>query len=136
MTVNARNLELMLRRIAAIALDEAREYGRKLYAAVKDVAPSLIRYTEATAYDRLTKIELQEQAAAFAQKYGWIAAVKKNSCCRTCFCYGGCRYPGGRGSYFFRNRIALPAMSRRSRKTRTDGKEKVVLHRISTYEGA
>ncbi|OPY88639.1 MAG: Thymidylate synthase ThyX [Smithella sp. PtaU1.Bin162] len=77
MTVNARNLELMLRRIAAIALDEAREYGRKLYAAVKDVAPSLIRYTEATAYDRLTKIELQEQAAAFAQKYGWIAAAKK-----------------------------------------------------------
>ena len=55
MTINARNLELMLRRLAAHPLVEAQEYSRNLYEATKDIAPSLIRYTEATDYDRLTK---------------------------------------------------------------------------------
>jgi thymidylate synthase ThyX len=31
MTLNARNLELMLRRLAAHPLEEAREYGRRLF---------------------------------------------------------------------------------------------------------
>jgi len=48
MTLNARNLELMLRRLAAHPLQEGRLYSRKLYETVKDIAPSLIRYTEAT----------------------------------------------------------------------------------------
>jgi flavin-dependent thymidylate synthase len=55
MTINARNLELMLRRLAAHPLEEAQEYSRNLYEATKDIAPSLIRYTEATDYDRMTK---------------------------------------------------------------------------------
>ena len=59
MTINARNLELMLRRLAAHPLAEAKEYSRKLYEATKDTAPSLIRYTEATDHDRLTRRNLE-----------------------------------------------------------------------------
>ncbi|MEN6320192.1 MAG: FAD-dependent thymidylate synthase [Syntrophaceae bacterium] len=58
MTINARNLELMLRRLAAHPLVEAQEYSRNLYDATRDIAPSLIRYTEATDYDRLTRQDL------------------------------------------------------------------------------
>ena len=69
MTINARNLELMLRRLAALPLAEAQLYSRNLYVATKDVAPSLIRYTQATDYDRLTRGNLQKQAEGIAQKY-------------------------------------------------------------------
>ena len=55
MTINARNLELMLRRLAAIPLAEAKEYSEKLYEATKEIAPSLIRYTQATEYDKVTR---------------------------------------------------------------------------------
>jgi len=64
MTINARNLELMLRRLAAHPLAEAKEYSRKLYEVVKDTAPSLIRYTEATAYDLLTRRDLRNAVSA------------------------------------------------------------------------
>jgi flavin-dependent thymidylate synthase len=62
MTVNARNLELMIRRLAASPLAEARECSRQLYDAAKGVAPSLVRYTEPTAYDRETRDALRKQA--------------------------------------------------------------------------
>jgi flavin-dependent thymidylate synthase len=64
MTLNARNLELMLRRLAAHPLAEAGLYSRKLYDATKDIAPSLIRYTDATDYDRLPRQALKEKAAS------------------------------------------------------------------------
>lgn len=63
MTVNARNIELMIRRLAASPLKEAREFSRRLFDATKGVAPSLVRYTEPTAYDRETMPELRVQAA-------------------------------------------------------------------------
>jgi flavin-dependent thymidylate synthase len=63
MTVNARNLELMIRRLAASPLAEAQEYSRQLYAATQGIAPSLVRYTEPTAYDRETREALRAQAA-------------------------------------------------------------------------
>jgi len=69
MTINARNLELMLRRLAALPFAEAQEYSKKLYVATKDIAPSLIRYTQATDYDRFTRQNLRTQASAFLQKY-------------------------------------------------------------------
>lgn len=65
MTVNARNLELMLRRLAALPLCEARLYSEQLYAATKDIAPSLIRYTQATDYDLHTRRNLRE----FCKRY-------------------------------------------------------------------
>jgi flavin-dependent thymidylate synthase len=63
MTVNARNLELMIRRLAACPLVEAHEYSRRLYEATKGVAPSLVRYTEPTAYDLETREALRAEAA-------------------------------------------------------------------------
>ena len=69
MTMNARNLELMLRRLAALPSSEAQEYSKKLYEATKDIAPSLIRYTQATEYDKVTRHNLRHQASAFLQKH-------------------------------------------------------------------
>ena len=66
MTLNARNLELMLRRSAAHPLKEVNEYGTKLYEATGDVAPSLVRYTAATPFDRDTKGALRDLAASLA----------------------------------------------------------------------
>lgn len=67
MTINARNLELMLRRLSALPLAEAHLFSEKLYAATKDIAPSLIRYTEATDYDRLTRRNLRAAAKKLPQ---------------------------------------------------------------------
>lgn len=53
MTINARNVELMIRRLASSASAEARQAGKMLYDAVYDTAPSLVRYTDPTPYDRL-----------------------------------------------------------------------------------
>ncbi len=68
MTVNARNLELMIRRLAACPMSEAQEYSRRLYDAVRRVAPSLVRYTEPTAYDLETRKALRAQAARIIEK--------------------------------------------------------------------
>ncbi|MDP2854776.1 MAG: FAD-dependent thymidylate synthase [Smithellaceae bacterium] len=68
MTINARNLELMLRRLSALPLAEARLFSEKLYAATKDIAPSLIRYTQATEYDRLTRQNLREFCEGYTGK--------------------------------------------------------------------
>ncbi len=64
MTLNARNLELMLRRSAAHPLAEIKEYGKNLYEATVGIAPSLIRYTEATPFDRETREDLKRLAAS------------------------------------------------------------------------
>ncbi len=63
MTINARNLELMLRRSAAHPLKELNDYGRRLYEATKPIAPSLVRYTEATPYETMTRHALGERAS-------------------------------------------------------------------------
>ena len=65
MTINARNLELMLRRLSALPLAEAHLCSEKLYSATKDIAPSLIRYTQATDYDRLTRHNLRKVCAPY-----------------------------------------------------------------------
>ena len=75
MTINARNLELMLRRLAAHQLAEAKECSRKLYEATKDTAPSLIRYTEATDYDRLTRPNLRDAVSALMRQKKLNAAT-------------------------------------------------------------
>ncbi len=63
-TINARNLELMIRRFASHPLAEIRELGKKLYTKVKKIAPSIILFYQANDYDRFTYAEL----SAFAQK--------------------------------------------------------------------
>ncbi len=64
MTVNARNVELMIRRLAASPLAEGHEYSRLLYEATRKTAPSLVRYTEPTPYDLETPEALSKEAAA------------------------------------------------------------------------
>lgn len=52
MTINARTLEYMVKALAAMDLQEARDLAGLIYAPAVEVAPSLIRYTEPSAYDR------------------------------------------------------------------------------------
>lgn len=63
LTVNARNLELMIRRFAAHELDEVRELGQRLYAAVREVAPSLVLFVDPCDLDQATYPRLAELAA-------------------------------------------------------------------------
>ncbi len=81
MTINARNLELMLRRLAAHPLAEAQEYSRKLYEVTKEVAPSLVRYTEVTDYDRLTRQALKDRVKALSGKEGGTAPAAGETVC-------------------------------------------------------
>jgi flavin-dependent thymidylate synthase len=64
MTVNARNLELLLRRFASAGLEELRAVGRALYEQVTPVAPSIVLFTEANDLDARMYGELLEAAEA------------------------------------------------------------------------
>ncbi|MCX7836376.1 MAG: FAD-dependent thymidylate synthase [candidate division WOR-3 bacterium] len=59
MTINARSLEYMLRKFSASSLSEIKELGKKIFNKVKKVAPSLLRYYQATDYELKTKEELK-----------------------------------------------------------------------------
>jgi flavin-dependent thymidylate synthase len=65
MTVNARSLELMVRRFAASPLAELRELGVELYRQAVAVAPSLLLFTGVTDYDTATSPRLREFATGF-----------------------------------------------------------------------
>jgi flavin-dependent thymidylate synthase len=52
MTINARNLEHMFRRLRLSSRTEVRELAEKLYALVLPIAPSIILFPEPTAFDR------------------------------------------------------------------------------------
>ncbi len=51
LTVNARNLELMIRRFAARPLAEVRELNGRLYDLARGIAPSILLFTAATDFD-------------------------------------------------------------------------------------
>ncbi|MBC8525945.1 MAG: FAD-dependent thymidylate synthase, partial [Candidatus Cloacimonetes bacterium] len=51
MTINARSIERLLKRLYAIPFMEASELADKIYKEVKSVAPSLIRYVKPSRYD-------------------------------------------------------------------------------------
>jgi flavin-dependent thymidylate synthase len=63
MTVNARSLEFMIRRFSAKNLAEIRELNRRLHDLAKEVAPSIILFTEGSDFDRQTPVELERVAA-------------------------------------------------------------------------
>jgi len=62
MTVNARNLELLIRRFASKPLAELREIGARLHALAGEVAPSILLFTEGSEYDAET---LRDIGSAF-----------------------------------------------------------------------
>ncbi|MCX7975160.1 MAG: FAD-dependent thymidylate synthase [Candidatus Aminicenantes bacterium] len=68
MTVNARTLELMIRRFAGSKLAELRELGKRLYDLASQVAPSLLLFTEASPYETLTYEDLAQEVTAFIKK--------------------------------------------------------------------
>lgn len=59
-TINARNLELMIRRFASHKLTEINELGNKLYELVHRIAPSIILFHKANDYDQKTYPRLQK----------------------------------------------------------------------------
>ncbi len=67
MTINARNLELLIRRFAAKKLAELRELNAKIYALAKEVAPSIILFTEPGDFDSKTCAGLEERAKRLPQ---------------------------------------------------------------------
>lgn len=59
-TINARNLELMIRRFASHNSKEINELGKKLYTLVHKIAPSIILFHKANDYDQKTYSELRK----------------------------------------------------------------------------
>lgn len=62
MTINARNLELLIRRFGAKNLREVQELNVRIYALAKEVAPSVLLFTEPSDFDAKTYDELEEAA--------------------------------------------------------------------------
>jgi flavin-dependent thymidylate synthase len=62
LTINARNLELLIRRFAGRESEEIKALNGRLYALAKDVAPSIILFTEASDFDALTYGEVERAA--------------------------------------------------------------------------
>ncbi len=65
MTVNARTLEYMIRKMAASELAEVRALGEEFYRQAEAVAPSLLVFTGATDFERNTYPRLREFAKTF-----------------------------------------------------------------------
>ena len=61
-TINARNLELMIRRFLSNSISEIRELGEKIFQEIQGIAPSVIKYTQPTEYFKRTYPELREKA--------------------------------------------------------------------------
>jgi len=60
MTVNARTLENMISKCATHPLAEVREYAKKLYDATEEIAPSIIKYTEPSDYQKFKRKDIYE----------------------------------------------------------------------------
>ncbi|MDD5585014.1 MAG: FAD-dependent thymidylate synthase [Candidatus Omnitrophica bacterium] len=67
-TINARVLELLLRRFASSPLAEVRELGKAIYEQTAGIAPSIIIFSQANDRDLKTYPQLQEVAATFIKK--------------------------------------------------------------------
>jgi flavin-dependent thymidylate synthase len=70
MTINARNLEFLFRRFASCPLKEVQEIGKKMYALAKEVAPSIILFTDPNDFDAKTQDELEDFFLAKVRKKG------------------------------------------------------------------
>lgn len=68
LTLNARNLELLIRRFASKELEELKELNSQIYSLAKEVAPSIILFTEASDFDSKTYPELEEASNLLLKK--------------------------------------------------------------------
>jgi len=62
MTINARNLEFLIRRFASKKLAELQELNGRIYELAKEVAPSIILFTESSDFDAMIYEEFGEEA--------------------------------------------------------------------------
>lgn len=77
MTVNARTLEAMVRRLTSHPLQEVQHIGCELHAKAKDVAPSLIRYCEPDPFQQQLRQKVMQQVNLHLhQKAGMCEPVK------------------------------------------------------------
>jgi flavin-dependent thymidylate synthase len=77
MTVNARTLELMMRRFKASNLKEVNEIGQGLYDVTKGIAPSVIKYTDPSEYDIKTYTEIAKAVMPIkASKPGALVSLE------------------------------------------------------------
>jgi len=60
LTINARNLELLIRRFASHPLQEVQQLGRQLFEVASKIAPSIILFTAANDFDQKTYPALEE----------------------------------------------------------------------------
>lgn len=67
LTINARNLEFMIRRFASKKLEELKALSRKIYALAREVAPSIILFTEASDFDARAYDEIAEIAGTISR---------------------------------------------------------------------
>ena len=70
MTINARELEYMISRLASHPLSELREVASRLYRRVKGIAPSLVRYPQPTEYFQIkpsVREEIRKKAPGAAK---------------------------------------------------------------------
>ncbi len=70
MTLNARNLEFMIRRLASAKLAELKQFSQRIFDLVKGVAPSIILFTEAHDFDAKTYEEIENKAQALLPPTG------------------------------------------------------------------
>ena len=68
LTVNARNLELMLRRFASSSLAEVRELGQAIYREIFPVAPSIVIFHQSNDKDLRTYPELEKLVSKLIDK--------------------------------------------------------------------
>jgi flavin-dependent thymidylate synthase len=64
LTVNARNLEFLIRRFAAKGLDELRDFNARIYELAKGVAPSIILFTDPSPFDAETYADIAASGMA------------------------------------------------------------------------
>ncbi|MFA6692051.1 MAG: FAD-dependent thymidylate synthase, partial [Saccharofermentanales bacterium] len=75
MTINARNIEALLRRLSSTPGAEARELKDLLYSQVSEIAPSLIRYTEPDGFSGTVNPEAVGFSGFLQQELPWMAAL-------------------------------------------------------------
>jgi len=72
MTINARSLESLLRRLAGSPLAEARQLHTELYQSVQPITPSLIRHIEPDGYSGSIDLEQAGYAEFLQQELPWV----------------------------------------------------------------
>lgn len=77
-TINARNLELLLRRFASCPLAEVKELGRKIYEQIAEVAPSIVIFHQTNDRDLKTYPQLKELAAKIGEGVSSYGAVDED----------------------------------------------------------